>query len=241
MGGREVEVIDKSQAVVGGTLGEGVEGRRRHNKETGLSGGASCVLGMARWASPADCSSSCTDCAKVSTGKAGAKEMHPLETSIALKRTSAHIQMADRAGVPGVRMVVDGAWVRMDIATNKEQCQDKETPKGGPVNKKRSRPVVTGQQAAQRKNSPRQWGRPFGRAPWEICPAISTHPHWGGDCTTTLRWQDVGAEILHVVFKIISLDSNAFFQPPLPRLYALLEGFLLDRSDLSRHGCFNGF
>ena len=93
-----------------------------------------------------------------------------------------------------MRMVADGALVRVDIATNKEQCQDTETPKGGLVNKKkRSHPVVTGQQAAQRKNSPRQWGRPFGRAPREICPAISTHPHWGGDCTTTFRWQDVGA------------------------------------------------
>ena len=96
--------------------------------------------------------------------------MHPLEASRALKRISAHIQMADGAGVPGVRMVADGAWVRMDIATNKEQCQDKETLKGGPVNKKkRSRPVVTGQQAAQRKNSLRQWGgdlsvEPFGRS-----------------------------------------------------------------------------
>ena len=81
--------------------------------------------------------------------------------------------------------------VRMDIATNKEQCQDKEMLKKGPVNKK-SRPVVTDQRAAQRKNSPRQWGRPFGRAPREICPAISTHPHWGGDCTTNVevagRW-----------------------------------------------------
>ena len=83
--------------------------------------------------------------------------MHPLEASRALKRVSTHIQMADGAGVPGVRMVADGARVRMDITTNKEQCQDKETPKGGPINKKRSRPVVTSQQAAQRKNSPRQW------------------------------------------------------------------------------------
>ena len=59
--------------------------------------------------------------------------------------------MADGAGVPGVRMVVDGARDRMDIATNKEQCQAKEMPKGRPVNKKkRSRPVVTGQRAAQR-------------------------------------------------------------------------------------------
>ena len=41
----------------------------------------------------------------------------------------------------------------------------------------------------------RQWGRPFGRAPQEICPAISTHPHWGGDCTTAMRWQDAGAEV----------------------------------------------
>ena len=122
--------------------------------------------------------------------------------------------MADGAGVPGVRMVADGAWVRVDIATNKEQCQDKETPKGGPVNKKkRSRPVVTGQRAAQRKNSPRQWGRPFGRAPREICPAISTHPHWGGDCTTTLRWHDVGAgKTIFGDFVVCSstLSSNLF-------------------------------
>ena len=85
--------------------------------------------------------------------------MHPLEASRALKRISVHIQMADKAGVLGVRMVADGARVRMDITTIKEQCQDKETPKGGPVNKKkRSRPVVTDQRASQRKNSPRQWG-----------------------------------------------------------------------------------
>ena len=55
---------------------------------------------------------------------------------------------------------------------------------------------MTGQRAAQQKNSPRQWGQPFDRAPWEICPAISTHPHWGGDCTTTFRWQDVGADVI---------------------------------------------
>ena len=36
MGGPEVDVSDKSQAVVGGTLGS--RGRRRCNKETGLSG-----------------------------------------------------------------------------------------------------------------------------------------------------------------------------------------------------------
>ena len=47
------------------------------------------------------------------------REMHPLEASRALRRISAHIQMADGARVPGVRMVADGAWVRVDIATNK--------------------------------------------------------------------------------------------------------------------------
>ena len=104
-------MIDKSQAVVGGTLGEGWRGRRRRNKETGQSGGASFPLGMTRRASPAHCSASCTDCAKVSTCKGGAKEMHPLEASRALKRISANIQMADGTGVPGVRMVADGAWV----------------------------------------------------------------------------------------------------------------------------------
>ena len=139
--------------------------------------------------------------------------MHPLKASRALKRISAHIQMADGAGVPGVRMVADGAWVRVDIATNKEQCQDKETPKGGPVNKKRSRPVVTGQRAAQRKNSPRQCGRRFGRAPREICPAISTHPHWGGDCTTTLRWQDVGAVGLFVWSRLRKRPPTHVFVP----------------------------
>ena len=41
--------------------------------------------------------------------------MHPLEASRALKRVSARIQMADGAGVPGVRMAADGARVRMDI------------------------------------------------------------------------------------------------------------------------------
>ena len=111
-----MDVSDKSQA------GGRGRGRRRRNKETGLSGGASFLLGMARWASPAHCSASCTDCAKISTGKKGAKEMHPLEASRALKRISAHIQMAHGARVPGVRMVADGAWVRVDIATNKEQC-----------------------------------------------------------------------------------------------------------------------
>ena len=80
--------------------------------------------------------------------------MHPLEASRPLKRVSAHIKVADGAGVPGVRMVADGARVRMDIVTNKEQCQDKETPKGGPVNKKkRSRPVVTGQRVKKQSKT----------------------------------------------------------------------------------------
>ena len=77
---------------------------------------------------------------------------------------------------------------------------------------------MTGQQAAQRKNSPRQWGRPFGRVPREICPAISTHPRWGGDCTTTIRWQDAGAGIVmtrqrcryfsHPIISIVDLVLN---------------------------------
>ena len=48
-----MDVSDKSQAVVRGTQGRG---RRRRNKETGLSGGASFLFGDARWASPAHCS-----------------------------------------------------------------------------------------------------------------------------------------------------------------------------------------
>ena len=83
----------------------------------------------------------------------------------------------------------------------------------GPVNKKRSRPVVTGQRAAQQKNSPRQWRRPFGRVPRKICSAISTHSHWGGDCTTTMRWQDAGADLpvlpgnstIFAVFMVVAL------------------------------------
>ena len=65
---------------------------------------------------------------------------------------------------------------------------------------------MTSQRAAQRKNSPRQGGRPFGRATQEICPAISTHPHWGGDCTTTLRWQDVGADVVASLNKTLYDD-----------------------------------
>ena len=127
MGGPEVDVTDKSQVVMGGTLGGGGwRGRRWHNEGTGLSREASFASGVARRAMPTYCSASCTDCAKVSTGKGGAEEVHPLETGRALKRVSAHIKVADGAGLPGARMVADGARVRMDIATNTEQSQDKE-------------------------------------------------------------------------------------------------------------------
>ena len=87
VGGAEVDVSDKSQAAIEGNPG-GVGDAGGVTRETGLSGGASFLLGMARWASPAHCSASCTDCAKVSTGKKEAKEMHPLEASRALKRIS---------------------------------------------------------------------------------------------------------------------------------------------------------
>ena len=61
---------------------------------------------------------------------------------------------------------------------------------------------MTGQRAAQRKRD--NGGDFFGRAPRYICPAISTHPHWGGDCTTTLRWQDVGAVFHKLEYDIAS-------------------------------------
>ena len=116
MGGPEVDVIDKNQTVVGEPWRRRC---RRRNEGIGPRGGASFALGVARRATPTHCSASCTDCSKVSTGKGGAKEVHPLKASRALKRVSAHIKVADGAGVPGVRMVADGAWVRMGIATNK--------------------------------------------------------------------------------------------------------------------------
>jgi len=45
----------------------------------------------------------------------------------------------------------------------------------------------------------------------------------------------------YVAFKVISLGSDALLQSPLPLFHALLEGFLRDHSELSHHGCFNGF
>ena len=43
-----MDVSDKSQAVVGGTLGEGGGDQGSVTRRTGLSGGASFLLGMAR-------------------------------------------------------------------------------------------------------------------------------------------------------------------------------------------------
>ena len=127
VGGPEVEVVDKSQVVVGEPWGRGWRGRRRRNGGNGLSGGASLTLGATRRATPTHCSASCTDCAKVSTVKGGAEEMHPLEASRTLKGVFTHIRVTDGAGVPGARMVTDAARVWINIATNKEQSQDKET------------------------------------------------------------------------------------------------------------------
>ena len=59
-----------------------------------------------------------------------------------------------------------GPGLGWTLPTNKEQCQDKETPKGGPVNKKkRSRPVVTGQRVAQRKKQSETMGATFRSSP----------------------------------------------------------------------------
>ena len=110
--------------------GRGWRGCRLRNGGTGLSGGASLTLGAARRETPTHCSASCTDCAKVSTGKGRAEEVHPLEASRTLKGVSAYIKVTDEAGVPGAKMVTDGARVRMDIATNKERSQDKKGSKG---------------------------------------------------------------------------------------------------------------
>ena len=128
-GGRKVDAVDKSLVVGGEQWGRGWRGCRRHNGGTGLSGGACLTLGAARRAMPTHCSASCTDCAKVSTGKGGAEEVQPLEARRTLKKVSAHIKVTDGARVPGARMVTDGAQVRMDIATNKKESQDKEASK----------------------------------------------------------------------------------------------------------------
>ena len=53
-----------------------------------------------------------------STGEGGAVEVYPLEASSTLKGVSTHIKVTDGAGVPGARIVTDGARVWMDIATN---------------------------------------------------------------------------------------------------------------------------
>jgi len=64
------------------------------------------------------------------------------------------------------------------------------------------------------------------------------------------QWQDwaqksfipnTNCKLQHVAFEVIHLKSNALHHPPLPCLHALLEGFVQDRSELLRHGHFNGF
>ena len=57
MGGPEVDVIDKSQAVVGGTLGEGVEGTQAAQQGDGSEWGSQFSFGdgMLGIASPLQC------------------------------------------------------------------------------------------------------------------------------------------------------------------------------------------
>ena len=45
-------------------------------------------------------------------------EVYPLEASSSLKGVSAHIKVTDGVGVPGARIVTNGARVWMYIATN---------------------------------------------------------------------------------------------------------------------------
>ena len=40
-------------------------------------------------------------------------------------------------------------------------------------------------------------------------------------------------------FKVIPLESNALFQPSLPRFYVLLGGFFWDAPQVRRHGPFD--
>ena len=116
--GPEGDAVDKSEVVVGEPCGRGWRECRRHNEGIGLSRGAGLTLGAARRATPTHYSASCTDFAKVITGEGGAVEVYPLEASSTLKGVSAHIKVTDGAEVPGVRIVTNGARVRMDIATN---------------------------------------------------------------------------------------------------------------------------
>jgi len=55
----------------------------------------------------------------------------------------------------------------------------------------------------------------------------------------TFCWQ--GAQEYFLAQGTLATPLDALFQSPLPRFHALLEGFLRNRSELSRHGCFNGF
>ena len=95
--------------------------RSSAHREAWAPRGKSLVMSStraARRATPTHCSASCTDCAKVIAGEGGAAEVYPLEASSTLKGVSAHIKVTDGAGVPGARIVTDGARVWMVIATN---------------------------------------------------------------------------------------------------------------------------
>ena len=116
-------------------------------------------------------------------GKGGVEGVHPLEASRAMKGVSAHIKVTDGAGVPGARMVTDGARVRMDIATNKEQSQDKDTSKGSPVNGQPSEKTV-------RDNVGDLLVEPLGRSvlPFRPIPIRS----WSRIFVVSVSWLKIG-------------------------------------------------
>ena len=119
VGGPEGDAIDKSQVVVGETLGKGGgRGCRYRNEGIGLSRGARLTLRAARRTTPSHCSANCTVYAKVSTGEGAAAEVYPLEASSPLKGVSAHIKVTDGAEVRGARIVKNVARVWMDISSN---------------------------------------------------------------------------------------------------------------------------
>ena len=89
MRGPEGDAVDKSQVVEREPWGRGRRGCRHGNGGIGLSRGASLTLGAARRAVPTPCSTSCTDCAKVSMGEGGAVEVYPLEASRTVEGVSA--------------------------------------------------------------------------------------------------------------------------------------------------------
>ena len=77
-----------------------------------------------------------------------------------------------------------------------------------------------------------QWGRPFGRAPREICPAILTHPRWEGYCTTTMRWQDASSEDTLYKTSIISSSTVLSLNPFVNLSLAPISLFLTYGPDL---------